>query len=214
MDYIDVHTHRISLDEKVFAIVNSYPNTTDFSRPFSIGIHPWFLEAATLQKDLVIVAEKLQEPHCFALGECGLDTLTATDFELQKVAFKKQILLSEQYKKPLIIHCVKAVQELLQLKKEIQPTQTWVFHGFNKNIQVAQSLQKNGIVLSFGAAIIHSQKLQAVLLALPLEGILLETDDAEEPIEDVYEKVATLKQIAISEVKEQIRKNFKNIFIR
>ena len=48
--------------------------------------------------------EKLKAEKCFALGECGLDKITASDFELQKEVFKKQIQLSEKYKKPLIIH--------------------------------------------------------------------------------------------------------------
>jgi TatD DNase family protein len=81
----------------------------------------------------LIIEEKLKDENCFALGECGLDKITASDFELQKVVFKKQIQLSEKHQKPLIIHCVKAHQELIEIKKELKPKQVWIFHGFNTN---------------------------------------------------------------------------------
>ena len=214
MTFFDVHTHTISLDENVFSILNTYPNTTDFSQPFSIGIHPWFINKENLENELLVVEQKLQERNCFALGECGLDKITKTDFELQNLAFRKQVLLSEKYKKPLIIHCVKAHQEIIELKKTLKPTQTWVLHGFNKNLQVAESLLKNDIVLSFGTAIINNKKLQEVFLAISLDKILIETDDSEVTIQEIYQKIATIKSIEVKELQQKIKQNFKRIFKR
>lgn len=53
----------------------------------------------------------------WAIGECGLDKYSQVDFDIQKQYFIKQIELSELTHKPLIIHCVKAYNELLNLKK-------------------------------------------------------------------------------------------------
>lgn len=190
MTFFDVHTHTISSDEKVFSILNRYPNSTDFSQPFSIGIHPWFINTENLENELVVVEEKLQLQNCYAIGECGLDKVVKTDFELQKTVFKQQIILSEKYKKPLIIHCVKAFQEIIELRKELKPKQIWILHGFNKNGQVAHSLLKNGFILSIGSAIINNKKLQEVILHISLDYILLETDDSEFDIQEVYQKIA------------------------
>ena len=50
--------------------------------------------------------------------------------ELQLAVFKEQVKLSEKLGLPLIIHCVKAMDELLAVKKEFRPQQAWIWHGF------------------------------------------------------------------------------------
>ena len=214
LGFIDIHTHKKSTDKNVISIENKYPNSVDFSLSFSIGIHPWFINKNKIAKELYIVEEKLQQKKCFALGECGLDKIIETNFELQKEVFRKQILLSEKYQKPSIIHCVKAFQEIILLKKTQKPKQIWVLHGFNKNWQVAESLLKNGILLSFGATIIKNKKLQEVVAKVPLDKLFLETDDSEIEIQAIYKKVASIKNISVLELQQKIKENFKNIFIK
>tara|TARA_R110002072_G_scaffold45025_1_gene125450 strand:- start:15 stop:659 length:645 start_codon:yes stop_codon:yes gene_type:complete len=214
MTFFDAHTHKISSDKNVFSILNTYPNATDFSQPFSIGVHPWFISKENLENELLIVEEKLQHKNCFAIGECGLDKIVNTDFELQKTVFKHQIILSEKYKKPLIIHCVKAFQEIIELRRSLKPKQIWILHGFNKNEQVAHSFLKNGFVLSVGATIINNKKLQEVILNISLDSIVLETDDAEVNIQEIYQKIATIKNIEVIALQQKIAQNFKRIFKR
>lgn len=196
----------------MFSIENKYPNSADFTKPFSIGIHPWFINKENIDKELLIIEKKLQHKNCYAVGECGLDKITETDFELQKTVFIKQVLLSEKYKKPLIIHCVKSYQEIMQLKNTLKPIQIWILHGFHKNLQVAQSLLKNDVILSFGAAIINNKKLQEVITGIPINNILLETDNAKIEIKEIYQKVANLKNIEVLELQQKIKENFTKIF--
>jgi TatD DNase family protein len=214
MYFFDVHTHTFSKDKNVFSIVNTYPNSSSFTQPFSIGIHPWFLKKDKIEEELVLVENKLQNKNCFALGECGLDTLIAVDFELQKEVFQKQFQLSEKYKKPLIIHCVKAHQEIIEIKKEVNPKQVWILHGFNKNKQLAESLLKNGIILSFGSEIIKNKKLQEVFIELPVSSILLETDASELEIQEIYQKASEIKNSSLTDLQLAIYQNFKRIFIK
>ncbi|PQJ82760.1 TatD family hydrolase [Polaribacter glomeratus] len=214
MDFFDVHTHSFSLDKNVFSILNTYPNSLDFTQPFSIGIHPWYLTIDKIEEELVFVENKLQGKNCFALGECGLDKLIAVDFELQREVFKKQIQISEKYKKPLIIHCVKAYQEIIEIKKEVKPTQVWILHGFNKNKQLAESFLKNGIILSFGSAIIKNKKLQEVFLELPISSLLLETDASDIEIQEIYQKASEIKNSSLKDLQAAIHQNFKRIFIQ
>ncbi|ARV15338.1 TatD family hydrolase [Polaribacter sp. SA4-12] len=213
MFFFDVHTHKRSSSKNIFSIENKYPNATDFTKPFSIGIHPWFIKPENVEKELLIIEKKLKEDNCFAIGECGLDKITETDFELQKEVFKKQVELSEKYQKPLIIHCVKAYQELIEIKKELKPKQVWILHGFNKNYQVAESLLKNGIILSFGTAIIKNKKLQEVVSKVAISSILLETDnDLNIDVKEVYQKISEIKKITVEELQQKIKQNFKSIF--
>jgi TatD DNase family protein len=212
MIFFDVHTHDKIVSENIFSIVNKYPASSHFTKPFSIGIHPWYLKPANVEKELLLIEEKLQDKNCFALGECGLDKVTEIDFKLQKIVFRKQLQLSETYKKPVIIHCVKAFQEIIELKKELKSTQTWILHGFQKNLEVAESFLKNGIVLSFGAAIIYSEKLQNIVSEIPITSILLETDASDISIQDIYKKVAVLKNIEVEILQQKMEQNFKSIF--
>ena len=214
MIFLDVHTHSISSDENVFSILNTYPNFIVDYQPFSIGIHPWFINKEKISEELLIVEQKLQNENCLALGECGLDKIAKTDFEFQKMIFEKQIQLSENYKKPLIIHCVKSHQEIIVFKKSLKPKQIWILHGFNKNLQVAESLLKNDVILSFGTAIINNKNLQKVILEISLDKILLETDDSEIEIQEIYQKIASIKNIEVLKLQQKIEKNFKRIFKR
>lgn len=52
MNYFDAHTHTFSKEENVLSIVNKYPVSENFSHPFSIGIHPWFIKVKHLIHNL------------------------------------------------------------------------------------------------------------------------------------------------------------------
>jgi len=214
MKFINIHTHNTVNSNATLAIVNQYPNSENYNSYFSIGIHPWYINKEKTTSELILIEEKLLHKNCLAIGECGLDKLIEIDFNYQIEVFKQQIEISEKYKKPLILHCVKSFQEIIQLKKEMKPIQPWIIHGFNKNTQVASSLIKNGFFLSFGKSLLKSIKLQEALASISLEKIFLETDDSTIVIEEIYKKTATIKGIELEKLKEIIYKNFNSIFIK
>ncbi|CAM1346193.1 TatD family hydrolase [Tenacibaculum crassostreae] len=214
MLFIDVHTHSSSTQKDVFSIENKYPSSTDFSQPFSIGIHPWYITQNTIQDELNFIEQQLVSENCYAIGECGLDKVTEVDFSLQLEVFKQQIQLSEKHKKPLIIHCVKAFQEIIQLKKEIKPKQSWIVHGFNKNHQIALDLIRHEICLSFGRSLLKNKKLQETFPKLPLAFVFFETDTSEEHIEDIYNIATEQRKTKKEEIINTIKHNFNRIFKR
>ena len=214
MQFIDIHTHTSSIQKDVFSIENKYPNSTDFSTPFSIGIHPWYISENTLQNDIKIIEEQLSSENCYALGECGLDRITDVDFSLQIKVFKQQIRLSEKYNKPLIIHCVRAFQEIIQLKKEMNPKQPWIVHGFNKNHQIALDLIRHQICMSFGKSLLKNEKLQETFSKLPLDFLFLETDTSEEHIENIYNIASELRKTEKQIIINTVKQNFSRIFKR
>lgn len=205
-NFINIHTHQKTLEN--FALFNAFDEETDV--PCSYGIHPWYVET-TNDEQFLHLEKLIQQENCYAVGECGLDKLTQTAWDLQVTTFERQIELSEKYQKPLLIHCVKAVQEIVVLKRKHQPQQPWIFHGFRKTNTVQQLLE-NEFFISIGTAILTDEKLQTSIVDIPLEKLFLETDDKAISIRAVYEKVAALRQVSVTELASQLVENFRRVF--
>ncbi len=213
MTFFDVHTHNFEPQKNTTSIVNQYPKDPITGSFFSVGIHPWYISEYELEHEFTLLMEKLNLKNCLAIGECGLDKLSETNYETQISVFKRHIELSEQTKKPLIIHCVKAYNDIIRLKKQLKPQQTWILHGFNKSYQIAEDLLKNEIYISLGSALIKNRKLQTIASEIDSSKILLETDNSKESITNIYNTFATIKNENIELVTKQISKNFNKIFI-
>lgn len=204
--FFNSHTH-LSHDP-THEIINS-PIKDNFDAYFSIGIHPWNANLNDLEK----VKQKLGEKNCLALGEAGLDKLKGPDLELQKTCFIEQVHLSEELGLPIIIHCVKAWNELRAIKRDLKPQQTWIYHGFSKANLIEEVVQE-GLMISIGAAVLTNKKLQERIESLPFNRILLETDDSDVPIGRIYEQVSELKDIPLRRLEKQIEENFKRVFTK
>ena len=149
-----------------------------------------------------------------AIGECGLDRACDSDFELQREVFIKQIELSEQYHKPLIIHAVRSYPDIIAIRKETKSNQPWIIHGFNGNEHSAeQLLRHDGIYLSLGDVLFKNEKRAERLLdIIPSYRLFLETDVAERSIVEVYEKASLLSGVATDILRKDIFDNFVKIF--
>ena len=213
--FIDIHTHRIKLCDNLIQIVN-----LDLEQPcpeqghYSCGIHPWALDKADFQVDEALnkLKENLQRPQVIALGEAGLDKFHA-DFEQQIRLFERQIVLSENMKKPMILHDVKSHNEIIALRKKHKAKQPWIVHGFNGTAQDAAQLTRQGIFLSVGESLLHpDRKIYNSLKTIDIDYVFFETDMAEIGIEKVYETAAKLLETDVSELKTKIFSNFARIF--
>lgn len=207
---IDIHTHHTAQKVNDIAIVNQYPFETNRKLPyFSVGIHPWYINEDLIDEELLLIEKYLQLDNCVAIGECGLDKKTKTPLEVQIKVFTEQLLLAEKYKKAVILHVVSAYQEIIAIKKELNLSISLIVHGFNKNMQVAESLVKNGFYLSFGQALLTNSKLSEVFVAVPNDRIFLETDDKIDiTIDEVYQKALSIRP----DIEQQIEKNFSSVF--
>lgn len=212
--YIDIHTHH-NVGEGLF-ITNSYHA---FEKAVgaglcSLGLHPWYITPDGIEHELVQLEKYASLQNVVAIGECGLDKLTKTDWSLQKDAFRRQIRLANKLHKPLIIHCVRAYDEVLQLLKQEQVAVPVIFHGFNKNVQVAQRILAQGYYLSFGAALLNDQSHAIEALeACTVDRFFLETDDADIAIGQIYEKAADVRKTGKDDLILQLQKNFQAVFI-
>jgi TatD DNase family protein len=197
----------------VVELVNQYPQEFLASIPYySIGIHPWFIVEDRLESDLAILESKLSETGCLALGECGLDKRIEVALELQQTVFERQLLLAEQYQKPVVIHCVAAFQELIAIKKRLKISVPFLIHGFSKNEQIAKELVANGCYISFGKYLLRMPQLESVFKSMPNNRFFLETDTDEQTIQEVYELAAQYKGLTIPQIQELVTINFSTIF--
>ena len=207
MFFPDIHTHFYQRNS--ISILNTH---SSLDALHSRGIHPWNVDENYRLK-LRELQTDLQHPFCVALGEIGLDKLCSSDFELQRKAFIQQIELSEEFKLPIIIHCVKASNELFQLKKEIKPSQKWIWHGFNK-IHLLQQALDIEIIPSVGQAIIHNLPLQQEVSKLNPNQFLLETDSSILSIETIYKTVSISRNYSLETLQKEQITNFKTIFTK
>ena len=215
--YIDIHTH--SYREKMDAITvqNIFPGegfAAFFGRNFySVGLHPWHIKTH-VENDILLsmVEDALEFDHVIFVGECGLDKKVNTDFEEQKRVFKAQAFMAEEYNYPLIIHNVKAIQEILEIHREMNPVLPWILHGYNGSLELTQQLENKGFLFSFGENLFHAEK-KAIqsFQYLPLEKIFLETDESGASVDKIYEQAALLKKIPLDELKKKIWENFARV---
>lgn len=206
--FIDIHTHKIVENQRVLQLRNVFPSDEIPQKPYSIGIHPWHI-SENWETQWQKVEEKAKNPNCLAIGECGLDATVSTPLELQEQIFERHILLANTLQKPLVIHCVKAYEELLKiLEKATIPV---ILHDFGKSAELGRQLQQKGIFLSVGKAVFRPS-FEAVLPQLDRSQLFLETDDMERSIEEVYEQVARIFKCNVLTLHRQIEDNFKKVF--
>lgn len=213
MKFFNLHTHHSSKQSDVLELVNQYPKEFDAAiANYSIGIHPWYIAEDSIAEDLEIIESKLKYENCLAIGECGLDKRIEIPMALQQMVFEKQLALAEKFKKPVVIHCVAAFQEVIAIKKKMNISVPIIIHGFSKNKETAEQLIANGFYLSFGKYLLRNPELELVFKSIPNERLFLETDTIEEGIEAVYELAAKYRNIEMAEMKAIINANFDTVF--
>ncbi len=216
--FTDIHTHQTKVSEDCISIFNlldtdSIANDLESINNFSIGIHPRFIRVDSSQEDIRIIQFHAKKKNVLAIGECGLDRLSETQLELQISIFEDMVRLSEEIKKPLIIHCVKAYDDIRILHKKLKPKQPWILHGFNVKISVAKQLLEEGFYFSFGNAILHDDSMaKTVLPSIPDGKFFLETDASEVSINAIFARAAVLRNTTEISLKSQLHHQFLKLF--
>lgn len=205
MSYFDFHHHKTNITNGIYNI-ELFQTVPDVL--FSVGIHPKDIDENNFTRQIDWLKNSISE-NCFAIGECGLDSMVEANSEIQNKVFSEQINIANEFKKPVIIHCVKRFSELIPFRKKSDFPM--ILHGFNKKQSVADSLLSNNFYLSFGKAVLYNLSLQNTLKNAPLDKIFLETDDADFNIEELYQKVSEIKKISLNNLQDQISVNLETI---
>lgn len=204
MRIVDIHTH-VFPEEPGSALVcigcGPIPEgAQEEGNWFSAGLHPWDVTEG-FDNQLDALEKVLANPRVLAVGECGFDTLKRPSHELQEQAFVRQVQLSEQFLKPMILHVVRDFDSVIRLRKQLKPTQSWLIHGFRGGPEQMEQLFANGILVSFGLK--HNPE---SLRQVPSDRLFLETDGNAE-IADVIQASALVRNQLTDAIERIILRN-------
>lgn len=197
------HTHDSNAQQALISV-----DVEDFEpqsgKVYSVGIHPWHIGdnwGAKIER----LKHVAQHHQVVAIGETGLDTLKGASLELQQRVMQAHIEVAAAAGKPLVIHCVRAWQQLLQLWRNnaMAHEVAWVLHGFRGNENVARELIQAGFYFSIGLR--HNATAVAMI---PLDHLLVETDD-EPPtlsITQVLQAVSQARGMSARKLRSQVRR--------
>jgi TatD DNase family protein len=215
--FVDIHTHLQRPEKETIKVQNIFPGEgfAAFSGRnfYSVGLHPWHIKTPEENNEMLQqVEEALEFDHVIFVGETGLDKRTDTDFEEQKRVFQAQAFMAEEIQKPLIIHCVKAYNEILEIHKKMNPKMTWIFHSYNGSVEITRQLANQNFLFSFGEILfLPGTKAIDSFKILPLHKIFFETDEYNGEVEQMYKQGARLKNIPEEEVAMAVWDNFNRI---
>ncbi len=212
---INIHTHHPTGRPGYLEVENLRfgQEESGLSSLCTAGLHPWFLSETTLEVGLNWLRKQASRPTVIAIGEMGLDKATITPWPLQMETFEQGANMAETFHKPLLIHCVRAYADIIALKKAWKPVQPWIFHGFDKNNQVADMLLNAGCFLSFGKALLNdAQRATTALFHTPPDRFFLETDNADVPLEEIYGKAAAIRAVSLQQLATQVSLNVQHVF--
>lgn len=144
-----------------------------------LGLHPEEVRADW--GDQLAQIRPLLSQEVIAIGEVGLDFYWSREFEHEQMAaFEQQVQWSVETRLPLMIHCRKAQNEMVNiLKRYAKDLPGGVFHCFTGNEKEAeQLLEFAGFALGIGGVLTFkkSHLPETLSAAVPLSRVVLETD--------------------------------------
>tara|TARA_R110001583_G_scaffold81253_2_gene217009 strand:+ start:37578 stop:38384 length:807 start_codon:yes stop_codon:yes gene_type:complete len=202
----------------------------------SCGVHPLYYDEKSDDEnnqddaiDEALLLEYASSDKVVAIGETGLDYFYAPETKDWQIdSFRKQIRVAKQLKKPLIIHTRDARQDTLDILREEGAEEVGgVLHCFTESIEMATEAMKMGFYISVSGIVTfkNAKELQAVIKAIPLDRLLVETDapylapvphrgQENEPAftADVAKFVAQLKGVSVEELAKITSDNFFKLF--
>lgn len=215
----------------------------------AVGLHPIHLVETEVDREEMNAAEGVpgfrtrkeefdydvyrdlaRDPKVVAIGECGLDYYrlrdTAEIKKKQVETFRKQIALARNVKKPLMIHCRNAYEDLITILREEKADEVGGdIHFFAGDWNIAKQFLDFGFYLSFTGVITFANQYDDVIKKAPLDRIMTETDapyvapvpyrgKRNEPlyVEEVARRIAVIKSITLEEAARATTENAIRLF--
>jgi TatD DNase family protein len=205
----DFHTHR---QGQLHSIFQAGKSILAEGISVSMGIHPWDLASNWESHFEKIKREAAQNPYVLAIGETGFDRLKGPEIPLQKDAFYAQASAAAELGIPLILHCVKSHDLLLEYLKSAKNPLNIIWHGWNQKPELATQLLPFPVFFSFGKHILHPGSNAAKwLVACPLDRVFFETDDSGLEIGSIYQRASLLLQLPVATLAAQVIANWNAI---
>lgn len=205
--------------------VPSYLKTLEISRscPLVIptfGIHPW--EAARYVDRLHELDRYLQDTP--VIGEAGLDFHYVKDKELypgQMKVFEYQCSWARRLSKPMNLHTRGADHEILDMMRRYRIGKS-IIHWYAGPVSLMEEYLAAGCWFTVGIDVLNPRKTPGIAAILPLERILLETDNPDgyrwlsqeiglpDLLLKILEKLAGIRGIPADELENRLWQNWQD----
>ena len=160
--------------KRAVAIADQYPEVYA-----AIGYHPHETKAANAQ-DLAELEKLLAHPKVVAVGEVGLDYFhDHSPRDIQQKVLLTFLEWYQKHKKPLIIHCRDAYEDLLIILREhTSEPYRGTLHCYSSDAPTMKKFLDLGFHISFGGALTYKKNdpLREACALCPKDRLLLETD--------------------------------------
>lgn len=198
----------------------------------AFGVHPWSVESTEKASALstnegasgweeilrrFLTADDPAVPAPPGLGEIGLDfalrRINQERKKRQRDFFVRQLEIAEEFRRPVVIHSIRAENETLDSLSSFPNIPLILMHGFAGREETVKRLADLGAYFSFSAREVGEKNLKgrAAILAAPADRILLESDfpSGGEPSEipQTAERIAALRDEPFDRFAERIHSN-------
>ncbi|MDZ7723198.1 MAG: TatD family hydrolase [candidate division KSB1 bacterium] len=144
----------------------------------AVGVHPHDAKDMT-DEHFDAIRDLLNHPKVVAIGEIGLDYhYDYSPRDVQRRVFRRFLDLSQESKKPVIIHTREADEDILDvIQGRSRHNWSGVFHCFSGDVPMAEKAIELGFHISFTGNITFKRSRSIdVAAALPLNRLMVETD--------------------------------------
>jgi TatD DNase family protein len=144
------------------------------------GIHPH--EAESWNDDVAAsIIESSHDQRILAIGEIGLDYFyDHADRAVQRAVFEQQLQIAVDRNMPVVIHTREADEDTRSILQNFSSSLSGngVIHSFTSGLELAEFCLGEGFRLGFNGITTFNkaQNVRDVVVATPVEQILLETD--------------------------------------
>ncbi len=149
---------------KLATLRNQYPKSK-----IGFGIHPWFVQKTPIEELKALITQYKPD----FIGEIGLDYLHP-EAKLQQEIFTKQLNLAREFNLPVIIHSIRAYNDVLRILKAYKLS--GIIHGFNGHNIIAKEFTKLGFLLGIGSNISKNSKITQSIKNIGINSLVFESD--------------------------------------
>lgn len=144
----------------------------------AVGLHPHDAKSANNEMyDYFIKA--VENPKVVAIGEIGLDHYyDYSPRDIQAKVFLEQLEIAHSLKMPVVIHLRDAYEEMYDLLKDNSSKiqDGLVLHCYSGSAEMVRRYNEFNPYYSFGGAITFAKNKDKVILEVPKDRLMLETD--------------------------------------
>lgn len=185
----------------------------------TFGIHPSLANIPFVKEEALRYMD--ESP---LIGEIGLDYLWAKDVDKEKQieVFRFFLDYCNKTGKYCAIHTKDAEQDVIDILQDY-PNAKPIIHWYDGPIDIFREIVKRGYYCTFGVEVKYSSHVRNLLSLLPLDKLLVETDNPESEIwlggtrrdplliKDVIQDIAKVLKKSVKEINDIITKNSLNI---